>query len=283
MSVEPFDTWLQVSGMGLVLVLCWAALWSVPALLWRRNDIADVGWGLTFVMLAMLAGGLVVALDVGESPRPALVLALVCLWGFRLALHIGRRTLTHGEEDKRYAAWRSEWGRTWWWRSILQVFLLQALIALIVSQPVLIATAVSGQSTTLTWLDAIALVVFVSGFMLEAVADRQLRRFLVRKQAGTASTRYLTTGVWAWSRHPNYAGDSIVWIGLGLFGVSTAVANDTLALIVPALIGPLVMAAFLRWGSGVPLTERGRAGQPEWDAYVARTSVFWPRPPRSVA
>lgn len=278
--VEPVGTWLYVLASAFVLALCWALLWSIPALRWRRNDIADVAWGLTFPVLAALTGGVVIVLDPFEVPRASLVLVLVTLWGMRLAVHIGRRAIHHAGEDRRYAAMRASWGRNWWWRSILQVFVLQALIATVVAQPVLIAVNVSDGNDALGWIDLVAAAVFVCGFALEATADRQLRRFVARKQAGEVEG-YLTTGVWSWSRHPNYAGDAILWWGFGLFGVATAVATDAPLLVIPALVGPLVMNAFLRWGSGVPLAERGRAGKPGWDEYAARTSAFFPRPPRA--
>jgi steroid 5-alpha reductase family enzyme len=151
----------------------------------------------------------------------------------------------------------------------------------LVAQPALIAVDVHHGESNLGLLDALALALVVIGVWLEATADRQLRRFLARRAAGTEERRYLTSGVWSWSRHPNYAGDAITWFGFGVFGIAGALDADAPWLIIPAVIGPIVMWWFLRFGSGVPLTERGRAGHPEWDAYVERSSTFFPRPPRA--
>lgn len=155
-------------------------------------------------------------------------------------------------------------------------------IALVVVQPLLIATSVHDGTSRLGILDYIAAMLVIVGIVLEATADRQLARFLARRSPGEEQARYLTTGVWAWSRHPNYAGDGITWIGFGLFGVAAALDTSAAWLVAPAVVGPIVMWWFLHHGSGVPLAERNRAGNPEWDAYVSRTSAFWPRPPRRV-
>lgn len=281
----PGDTWLAVIAGAACIAIAWALVWSVPAILLRRNDLADVAWGPIFPTMALLVGGVVVAWDWTGMTRATVALTLAIAWATRLAWHIGRRWLSHEEEDRRYAQWRERWGGHWMVRSVLQVFLLQAAIALVVVQPLLIAAAVHEGDSTLGPLDYVAIALVLGGILLEATADRQLSQFLARRAAGaeesgTDSPRYLTSGVWAWSRHPNYAGDAITWIGFGLFGVAGALDTSAEWLVIPAIIGPIVMWWFLRYGSGVPLAERGRAGNPEWDAYVERTSAFWPRPPR---
>ncbi len=276
----PYETWWWAVVGGAVLALVWALCWSVPALLLRRNDIADVAWGPTFPFLALLVGGAVVGFDTEAQPRAAIVLVLCIAWALRLAWHIGRRWASHEEEDRRYAKMREGWGERWRIRSVLQVFVLQAAIALVVCQPVIVAAAVHEGDTTLGLLDVVGLVLVLGGLALESTADRQLRRFLARRASGDEDRRYLTTGVWAWSRHPNYAGDAIVWWGFGAFGLANVVDMGAWWLAVPVLFGPLVMTWFLRFVSGVPMTERGRAGHPEWDAYVERTAIFLPRPPR---
>lgn len=278
----PVDTWLAVVAGAACIALAWALVWSVPALILRRNDIADVAWGPIFPTMALLVGGVVVAWDWSAMTRATVALALSIVWASRLAWHIGRRWISHDDEDRRYARWREQWGDRWIVRSILQVFVLQGAIALVVVQPLLIATAVHEGSSLLGVLDYFAIVLVLGGIALEATADRQLARFLARRAAGDETRRYLTSGVWSWSRHPNYAGDAITWLGFGLFGIAGALDTSAEWLVIPAIIGPIVMWWFLRYGSGVPIAERGREGNPEWDAYAARTSAFWPRPPKRV-
>jgi len=279
--MDPIDTWFSAVVACLAIAPIWAACWAVPALRNRRNDIADVAWGPIFPVYAMLAGGIVAAPDWDAVPRVGLALGLSVIWALRLAIHIGRRAASHDEEDKRYAKMREQWGDAWRWRSVLQVFLMQSLIAVVIVQPLLVATVVTWRDAGLGWLDALAALLVVAGVLLEATADRQLERFMRRKRAGEVEG-YLTTGVWAWSRHPNYAGDAITWWGFGLFGVAAALEVDEPLLIIPSLLGPLAMHLLLRYGSGVALSERGRSGA-DWDAYVARTSPFLPLPPRRAA
>jgi steroid 5-alpha reductase family enzyme len=278
-----WDTWSSMMLGAIVFAVAWACMWSWAAVYAKRNDVADIAWGLFFPFLALVLGGSVFLMTPAEEPRAVLVIVLVSIWGLRLSLHILRRVIDHREEDKRYARMRAGWnGRHVVLRTVLQVFVLQAFIALVIAQPVLIATCVAvGGGVGLGWLDLVALLVVIAGFWLEATADRQLDRFLKRRAAGQEEGRYLTRGVWSWSRHPNYAGDAIVWLGFGLFGIAAALDIGSWWLLGPAIVGPLAMWWLLRFGSGVPITERDRAGNPEWDAYVARTSTFFPRPPRS--
>ncbi|MCW2921292.1 MAG: hypothetical protein JWL76_1166 [Thermoleophilia bacterium] len=276
------DTWISANLGAMALAVVWGLVWAVPAIHARRNDIVDVAWGLWFPTMVLLVGGAIMLPDPAATPRPALVFALLVVWGGRLSLHIARRALSHTQEDKRYAAWRERFGRHPVLGSIFAIFIPQPLLGVLIAQPVLIAAVVATSDGSLWWLDWVALVVVVCGVLLEATADRQLRRFLARRAAGEEPDRYLTRGVWAWSRHPNYAGDAITWIGFGLFGVAAALDSASEWLVIPAIVGPIVMWWFLRYGSGVPLTERGRAGNAEWDAYTQRTSAFWPRPQRRV-
>jgi steroid 5-alpha reductase family enzyme len=276
----PVDTWLSVLPGAIFIAIAWGLAWSAPAIAWKRNDVADVAWGGLFPMLALLVGGATVAFSDEPEVRALVALVLVFAWGLRLTLHIAHRFSIEREEDRRYARWREQWGEQWRWRSVAQVFVLQALIAFVVAQPVLIAVTVFGDPTRLGVLDLVAVCLVVGGMLLEAVADLQLARFRRRRAAGTEQRRYLTSGTWAWSRHPNYAGDAIAWVGFGLLGVAAALDAGAPVLILPALLGPAVMVWLLRFGSGVALAERDRAGTPEWDAYADRTSAFLPRPPR---
>jgi steroid 5-alpha reductase family enzyme len=278
--MREFDTWFTVNLGAMALAVVWGLVWSVGAVRNRRNDIIDVAWGLWFPLMVLLVGGAVMLPDPESVPRTVLVFALLVVWGCRLSFHIARRAMSHAQEDKRYAAWRRRFRGHETLGSILAICIPQPLLGVLIAQPVLIAAVVATDDGALWWLDLVALLVTLGGILLEASADRQLRRFLRRREDGRETGRYLTRGAWAWSRHPNYAGDAITWIGFGIFGISASIANDLAWMIVPSVVGPLVMWWFLRYGSGVPLTERDRAGNAEWDAYVDRTGAFWPRPPR---
>jgi len=252
--------------VGEVALLVWAymTLWFALALALRRNDIADVAWGLGFIVVAWW-------LLLRSDPRPPrlwIAAVLVTVWGLRLAWHIWSRR--RGKpEDYRYAAWREQWGRWFVPRTYLQVFVLQGVFMLLIAMPLIVLAAETPPSRP-TMLGALAVAVWLVGFMFETAADAQLGAFL--KQPENRG-HVIDRGLWKYSRHPNYFGESLQWWGIWL-----------LTLGVPgwflAAIGPLTITLLLRYVSGVPMLERKRASQPEWEAYKARTSVFVPLPPR---
>jgi steroid 5-alpha reductase family enzyme len=248
-----------------VLLACFTLLWLISLRL-RDASIVDLFWGPAF---AVAAGVYFIGAD-GWLPRRVLVLGLVTLWGARLALHLALRNLGQGE-DARYRRWREQHGARWWWRSLLQVFLLQAVIAWVVSWPLAAAQAGDGPTGWTAW-DLAGTLVVLTGLAIETIADAQLRRF---KADPESRGRVLDTGLWRYSRHPNYFGDAVVWWGLYLLAVGVPGGWVT-------MVSPIVMTWLLRRVSGVPLLEAGmRETRPGYAAYVARTSSFIPWPPRS--
>jgi steroid 5-alpha reductase family enzyme len=234
------------------------------ALARRDNSIVDIAWGPGFLLVA----GLHLALPPAPTPRQILISALILVWAVRLALHIARRAKGRGE-DFRYAAWRKAWGRWFLLRSYLQIFWLQGAFLLLVALPLPIVHA--APPAPWTALDAAGLALWAFGFALESAADAQLVRF--RKNPERRS-RFLTTGLWRWSRHPNYFGEAIQWWGLFLIAASVRGGWR-------AVISPLVITLLLRYVSGVPLLERKHKDNPEFQAYAARTNAFWPWFPKA--
>jgi steroid 5-alpha reductase family enzyme len=192
---------------------------------------------------------------------------VVTLWAVRLAWHIGRRNVGHGE-DPRYAAWRTQHGPSWWWFSWVKVFLLQATVAWIVSW--VIGAAMNGASRFPTAWDITGLALALAGIAFEATADAQLRRFKRTAERG----RICDVGLWRYSRHPNYFGESVVW--WGLFVVAAGAGGWT------TIVSPVLMTWLLLRVSGVTLLEQGLAQtKPGYADYVRRTSAFVPWPPRA--
>ncbi len=231
---------------------------------WRRNvGLIDIGWPLF-----LLAAGITVALTSPSLGRAGVAqLLLVLLWSLRLAIHLARRNWS-APEDRRYAAIRARNEPGFWWTSLLYVFLLQAVLAWIVSLPLAAgATANTGNALVSGFGAALALF----GLAWEAIADRQLTRFRLQK---TTADQVLDTGLWRYSRHPNYFGECLVW--WGFFVVSASPATWW------TVISPLLMTVLLLRVSGVSLLERD-IGQrrPGYQAYIARTSAFLPLPPRN--
>jgi steroid 5-alpha reductase family enzyme len=244
-----------------------AALWLV-SLARRDASLVDIWWGPGFGALASIAW----ALAPDASPRGTLLLALVWAWGLRLGVYLAWRNLGKGE-DPRYAAMRRRHGDRFGLVSLGTVFGLQGVLQWLVALPVLVAILVPGDRP-LGALDAAGAALFAVGLAFETVGDLQLARF----RADPANRgRVLDTGLWRWTRHPNYFGDCVVWWGLFAIAASTPQG--------PFLIlSPLLMTFLLLRVSGVALLERSlQRTKPEYADYVARTSAFFPRPPRRSA
>jgi len=241
--------------------------WLVSLVL-RDVSIVDIGWGLGFVVITWVAR----AAGAGEGARSTIQAVFVTLWGLRLCAYLLFRNWGQAE-DYRYAAMRRRIGPSYAYLSLLMVFGLQGVLMLVVSLPV---QAVQGMPSTtpLGPLDALAVAMFCVGFFFEVAGDRQLTRFRANPDN---QGKVLDTGVWAWTRHPNYFGDALQWWAFGLFALSVPGAAWT-------LVGPALMTFLLLRISGVHLLERGlRKRKPGYEAYAARTPSFIPRPPRRAA
>jgi steroid 5-alpha reductase family enzyme len=247
----------------------WAACLSGGCLLWAvsvaRRDVSlvDIFWGPGFLVATLIAwwrGG-------QASAWHHLLLAMVAVWALRLAAHIAWRGRGHGE-DRRYAAMRKKNGSRFWWLSLFTVFSLQATLVTILCAPLAIVQL--RPVVHPIWCLA-GCVAWTVGFLFEAVADAQLLAF----QRDPASRgRVLDSGLWRYSRHPNYFGEALLWWGFGAFALGVAGGAWT-------LYAPLVTTFLLLRVSGVPMLEAGMASRrPGYREYVERTSSFFPRPPR---
>ncbi len=256
---------LAMYGIGLgVILACMIALWGLSLRL-KNASIVDIFWGTGFVITNWVYFLLT---PQGFSGRKWLISALVTLWGLRLSLYILWRN--HGRpEDFRYQKWRDEEGARWWWLSFFRVFLLQGVLMWIISVP-LLAAQTSATPDRLTWLDGCGVVVWVIGFLFEAMGDWQLARF---KANPANKGKVLDRGVWRYTRHPNYFGDSAQWWGYYLIA---AVAGGFWTIYSPALMTGLLLKV-----SGVALLERSlKETKPQYKTYIESTSAFIPWPPK---
>jgi steroid 5-alpha reductase family enzyme len=245
---------------GVSILAFTTALWLV-SLHVKNSSIIDPFWGILFLIAAIVY--FVLAKN-GSQDRKTLLLVLVMVWSLRLSVYLVWRNWRKGE-DFRYRKWREEHGDRWWWRSFFQVFLLQGLLAWIISVPLLAAMA--GEAPAhLTVLDGLAVAVWLFGFFFEAVGDFQLARF----RADPANKgQVLNTGVWRYTRHPNYFGDAAQWWGFYLIAL-TAGGFWT-------IYAPLIMTGLLLRVSGVALLEKTLTEtKPQYQKYVATTSAFFP-------
>ncbi len=241
--------------VGLMVVL-W--LISIPL---KNVAIIDLFWGV-----AVAASGTAYWLLVDEvSPRASLVMILAWAWALRLFIYLYFRNRDK-PEDRRYVAMRDK-RSGFWFKSLYVVFLLQAVLAWIISVP--LYGAVTGIAP-LGWVDAAGIVLFSFGLIWESLADYQLASFLSQR---TNSDAVMDTGVWRYSRHPNYFGEFCLWWGLWLIACGAGAWWT--------FIGPLLLSFFLLQVSGVALLEKDISERrPAYQEYVRKTSAFFPRPPR---
>jgi steroid 5-alpha reductase family enzyme len=255
---------IPILAATLALVLAAMALLWIASLPIKNASIVDVFWGAGFVLITWAAR----ALSANSSPRAWLMCVLVTCWGGRLAAHLAIRNVGHGE-DYRYRAMRAYHGARFPIVSLGTVFGLQGVLMWLVSWPVQAAVRPTAMSP-IGWIDLIGVALWTTGLSCEAIADAQLARF---KRTADAAGRVMDRGLWRYSRHPNYFGDFIVWWGFGVIALSTGAWW--------ALAGPVVMSVLLLKVSGVSLLESTIADRrPAYREYAARTSAFFPWPPR---
>jgi len=244
-------------------VLIYMLLWFIVSLVLRRNDVADVAWGGGFIVAALAA-----LVSWGAAThRAVIVVALVIIWGARLMLHIGVRNLGKGE-DARYRKWREEWGKYATLRSFFQIYLLQGVLLLVISLPII--RAITAPDSPLGFLDLLGTMVWLIGFLFEAVSDWQLLQF---KKDRANKGKVITTGLWRYSRHPNYFGEVTLWWGVFLLALAAPGGWMT-------IIGPITITALILGVSGIPMLEKKYEGNAEFDEYKRRTSAFFPLPPK---
>jgi steroid 5-alpha reductase family enzyme len=234
--------------------------------LWRRDaSLVDVYWGPGFGLIASVAYAVGAG---GEVERRLLTLALVWLWGLRLGGYLLWRNWGAGE-DYRYQAMRRRHGEAFGRVSLHAVFGLQGALMWFVSLPLQVAQ--TGGATGLGLLDFLGAALFCVGLGFESLGDLQLARFKADPESGG---RVMDRGLWRYTRHPNYFGDCVVWWGLWLIACGAPGGALTIA-------SPLLMTWLLLRVSGVALLERGLVRRkPAYADYIARTSAFFPLPPR---
>jgi steroid 5-alpha reductase family enzyme len=232
-----------------------------------RKDagVADIFWGLGFVLVAW---GTFFLSD-GYLGRRTLLAVLTSIWGLRLAIHILVRNW--GEpEDRRYQAMRKAGGKNFWYKSLYSVFGIQGLLLWIISLVIQVGGA-SPFPERWTALDVLGVLIWSLGFVFEATADWQLYRF---KADPENKGKVMSMGLWAYSRHPNYFGESLIWWGLFLITLSNLGSFWT-------ILSPAVITFLLLKVSGVTLLEKTiKKRRPEYEAYIRNTSAFIPWPPK---
>jgi steroid 5-alpha reductase family enzyme len=246
-----------------ILVLVYGATFLIGRRIGRYN-VVDVTWGASFVVVAMIAA----AVGNGDLFRRLLLLVLVAIWGLRLAWHMVGKSAGKGEDPRYDKLLGGDYSAG---NVIRKIFLIQAAMAWFISLPLQLSASLGPTPRALVPVLIAGVVVWAVGVLFEAVGDRQLRQFKADPaNEGTIMDR----GLWSWTRHPNYFGDSAVWWGLWLISIADALSVTT-------VLSPVAMTYFLVYATGARLTERIMADRPGFHEYCARTSFFVPRPPRT--
>lgn len=258
-----------MSSVGLLGLGAACALMTViwlASLVKKDASIIDIFWGPGFALVAWIY---FLAAD-PTTLRQVLLPGLVTLWGLRLGLYILWRGRGKGE-DYRYAEMRQKWGSRFPAASLVTVFWLQAVLLWIIGLPLFYAQR-PGQDASLGVLDVCGIALFSIGFFFEAVGDWQMARF---KGNPDNRGKVLDSGLWRYTRHPNYFGDAVLWWGFWLIALAAGAPLWT-------AVCPTVMTVLLLKVSGVALLEKGlEKTKPTYRSYVERTSAFFPWPPRS--
>jgi steroid 5-alpha reductase family enzyme len=250
---------LETVGYAAIIAFCYMTTLFILAMIRKDNSIADIAWGPGFIVVSWL----VLIINGNYNPTQILTAVLVTIWGLRLGIRIYRRNRGKGE-DPRYQKWRQDWGKYFVIRSYLQVFIIQGFVLLLNITPVLII--MSSTEETFAWWGYLGLAVWCMGFVFESLGDYQLDSFLKKPEnRGTI----IDVGLWKYTRHPNYFGESTMW--WGIFIIALGVPWGWIG-----VIGPIAITSTILFVSGIPMTEKLMEKTPGWEEYKRKTSAFIP-------
>lgn len=229
--------------LSAVLIWLYMTGWYFLSLVKKRNDIADVAWGLGFIFVALLN------FIFNPIPKLLISLILVSLWGIRLAYHIYQRN-KNKKEDYRYQQFKS--------KPYLKVFLTQGFFMWLISFPIINSVG------NLNLFNYFGILIWIIGFYFESTADKQLKDFIKKpKNKG----KIMQSGLWAYSRHPNYFGEVTMWWGIWLLNLNQYWWS---------IIGPLTITFLILKVSGIPLLEAKYRDNKDFQNYAKRVSAFIP-------
>jgi len=260
-GVVAFGVPLFALCVGLAFVIQWIAF--IPAYLKQTEKFFDLMGSITYILVVVTA----VIFSPDIDARSLLLSGIITIWAVRLGSFLFSRIRAEGE-DRRFRQIKSSFARfllTWTLQGLWITFSLAGALAAITSTN---RVALEGFALT-------GFLVWLLGFGIEVVADRQKSRFRADPEN---KGRFITTGLWSWSRHPNYFGEIVLWIGVAIIALPTLSGWTWLT-----LISPLFVILLLTRISGVPMLE-ARAdekwgGQEDYETYKSRTSVLIPLPP----
>jgi len=249
-------------GIAVAFIIQWLVF--IPAYLNKTEKFFDLTGSITYITVMVIA----VLLSPVKDFRSLVLLVMVAIWALRLGTFLFQRIKKAGE-DRRFREIKESFPRflqTWTLQGLWVTFSLAAALVVVTSQ----------KRLDIGIFAIIGLLVWIFGFGMEAIADRQKNEF--RKNPANEG-KFIQSGLWSWSRHPNYFGEIVLWIGVMIISLPVLVGWQWVALISPVFITILLTRI-----SGVPMLEKRAdekwGGQEDYEAYKANTSVLIPLPPK---
>ncbi len=242
-----------VIGLGVSYILLF-----LLSIYLKDNSIADIFWGLGFLQVAIHA----IILYGLHGTSQILFNSLILLWSLRISIYILSKKFIKPGEDPRYANYRKEW-RFFYLRSFFQVYMFQGFLLLIIAIPIILINSNPPAAGSITIL---GLAVALFGLIYETIGDLQLRSFVKTKQKG----EIMTKGLWKYSRHPNYFGESVFWLGACIIALQVSAIT---------IISWLLITVLLRFVSGVPMAEARYKDNPAFQEYMKKTPPMIPNFP----
>ncbi len=283
------NIFIEVFGQAVlrsaILIAVFMTLFFIYALYRKRNDIADVVWGIGFIVVAWFnfyAFGFQTELFPGfygaVRMQTFLVALVVTIWGLRLAIHIALRNVDK-PEDFRYKNWRDTWGKWFVVRSFFQIFVLQGFLMLLISLPI-IAVSIFGLAT-ISWITIVGFLIWLNGFIFEAGGDYQLTKFI---KDPLNKGKIMTKGLWSFTRHPNYFGEVTQWWGVYLMSLPILFSTFevSMSVWVISLLGPLTITFLILKVSGIPMLEKKYDDNADFQEYKKKTNAFFPWFPKNL-
>ena len=234
----------------------------------KNNSIVDIFWGIGFVIIVtyflILSPNYIRGSFVFLAKH--FVNGCIIIWGLRLAVYIFIRNAGKGE-DWRYVNFRKAWGKHQWVGAFFQVYMLQGFLMLIVALPII---HVNESFQTANYLTYVGFIVWITGFFFEAIGDYQLQKF---KKYPANKGKPMNSGLWKYTRHPNYFGEMIMWWGIWMMSVNFFTPIQTCI----SLLSPLTVTFLLTKVSGVPMLEKKYKNNLEYLEYIKSTPSLFPK------
>lgn len=240
-----------------IIIFAYFTLWYLVGVIIKNASIIDIGWGFGFVVIA------VVSFLQNMTLASGIITALVTIWGLRLTYHIFKRNAGK-PEDFRYANFRREWGKTYYIRSYFQLFMFQAVMMFLISLSYVYANNIGEINSLPLFIAGGA--VWLFGFLFEAIGDYQLKKFIKNRDN---KGKLIDTGLWGYTRHPNYFGEATLWWGIFMMAIATGAPWYV-------VISPITITVLVRFVSGVPFLEERLKKRNGYEEYVNKTNIFVP-------